>query len=101
MDPRSRWTCGLLAPGVSSADAGSEIIGMRPHSNQGGAAGNGMRVVTLRNARGTGARIADGGATLVELTHEDSAGTVHLVLGPPDVERDLRTFPAAAATVGR
>lgn len=58
-------------------------------------------VTTLRNGRGAVLRIAGWGATLVSLELAGEGERVGIVLGPADVERDLPSFRAAAATVGR
>jgi aldose 1-epimerase len=57
--------------------------------------------VTIRNSNGMVARLADWGATLLGIEWPGASGPVSMVLGPVDPGRELATFPAAGATVGR
>jgi len=59
-----------------------------------------MTSTTLRNGRGSVARIADWGATLVALELSDTGAPVRIVLGPADLA-ELPGFRAAGAIVGR
>jgi aldose 1-epimerase len=60
-----------------------------------------MKLVTLRSANGVVVRLADWGATLLGIDWPHAAGTVRVVLGPGDPERELARFPAAGAILGR
>jgi aldose 1-epimerase len=64
--------------------------------------GKTIKLVTLRNTRGSVCRIMTLGATITELTVPDRAGQfTNVVLGADRLEVYLKGFPAAAAVIGR